>query len=156
MFSCESITAFGSFVVPEVNNMIYISFSLSFTSSYFAFPSFIMFSPSFSIFSNFNTPSFSTLSMHILYLILQPWSIAWSTAVWYFSSYTIASASLLFKSFSISLSVSALSSGTIILPAVVTPKYVMHHSYLLFPITATLFTSDEITFSATFLISCTY
>lgn len=82
--------------------------------------------------------------------------MASSTAFWYFSSYTIASTPLLFKSFSISLSVNALSNGTIILPAVVTPKYVIHHSYLLFPITATLLTSEEITFSATFFMSPTY
>ena len=114
IFACDSITAFGSFVVPEVNNIIDILFSSISMLSYFWSPFFIWFLPSSSISLNVFIPFSCMLSIHIsVFRLLFSFSCTFFIVSKYFSSKIIAFASLLSISLCISMSGSALSIGTI-------------------------------------------
>ena len=142
MFFCDNITAFGSFVVPDVNNIIDISFGFTFTSSYFLSPFFTNLVPSSSKSLNFSISlsSISSIQINIFRFVLSSFFIFFITSR-YFLSNIATSASLLFTKLSISLSGKALSNGTTTIFPVVVAKYVIHHSYLLFPIRAILLPS---------------
>lgn len=114
IFPCDSITAFGSFVVPEVNNIIDILFSSISILSYFWSPANICFLPSSKTSLNVFIPFSFMSSIHIsIFKLLFSFSCTFFTVSKYFSSKMIAVASLLSISLCISTSGNALSIGTI-------------------------------------------
>ena len=123
IFCCDSITALGSFVVPDVNNIIDIlSLSIS-ISSYCLFPSSLSFWPFCTKSENFCTCSIFTSSMQIKnFTLLSDFCLILIIVSIYFSSNITTSASLLLTNVSISLFGSDLSSGTITISPLVTAK----------------------------------
>ena len=115
IFFCDNSTAFGIFVVPDVNNIIDGLFSFIFIFSYFLSPCFIAFFPSFKMLSYFFISSLLILSIHISsFNLLFSFFIFIMISANFLSKMT-ASAPLLFINDSISLSGNALSKGTTIM-----------------------------------------
>ena len=123
MFFCDNITAFGSFVVPDVKSIIDILLSSTFTFSNLSSLFFIKILP-FSNSSENNSISLSfmlSIQINLFSLTLLLFFNFFITSIYFLSNIAI-SASLLVTNVSISFSGKALSIGTTTIPPHVIAK----------------------------------